>query len=112
MTTSTKFHVHDIHLHHGQLEVSFGTDNGRPVSMTIDREDHPALNEAYERFTETLCLAGEKVMLDLLGGIVPDRAPEPRRMPCRICDEPVTEGDPGTHMAPFAAYCARHNPNP
>lgn len=106
---TTTLHIHGLMLDHGALQVQFGSNTGRPVTMTIDPEDHPALKEAYERFTETLCLAGEQVMLDLIGGAIPD-TPEParRRRMCRICDVTVTEGDPGSRFDGESAYCATH----
>lgn len=91
----------------GYLLVELRTAENRPVSMTLDFDETPALHSAYEQLCEVASAACESVFRDLIRLDVPDTAPveDEQKRPCRICDVLVIpvyrNGKP---------YCVDHAP--
>lgn len=93
----------------GYLLVELRTAENRPISMTLDFDETPALHSAYEHLCEVASAACESVFRDLIRLDVPDTAPVDPPMvlpPCRICEK-KHETNVWVNGKP---YCVDHAP--
>ena len=82
--------VHNVSLIEGRLAVTIADQPGRHLCLELQPSDHPALEDAYERFCEAIVAATSVVMLDLLevAGVQATMPDVPTVVvPCRICGD-------------------------
>lgn len=97
-------HIHHMRYEHGQMFVDLA-DHGRSITIELSPSDHPALQKAWNELERFAISAAETVMLDLLGGALPDTLPV-RKGVCRVCDKEISTTEPPG----VVVYCNEHMP--